>query len=56
MAGVRFEGADAARPGPAVLEALDEAETIVVCPSNPVVSIGPLLAVPGVLDCVRRRR
>jgi LPPG:FO 2-phospho-L-lactate transferase len=39
-----------------VLEALDDAELIVVCPSNPVVSIDPLLAVPGVLERVRRRR
>jgi LPPG:FO 2-phospho-L-lactate transferase len=56
VARVRFEGAQQARPGPGVLEALDEAETIVVCPSNPVVSIDPLLSVPGVLDHVRPRR
>jgi len=48
--GVRFEGAEAARPGPGVMDALSGAEAIVVCPSNPVVSIGPLLAVPGVRD------
>jgi LPPG:FO 2-phospho-L-lactate transferase len=47
---VRFEGADEAKPAPGVLEVLAEAEAIVVCPSNPVVSIGPSLAVPGVLD------
>jgi LPPG:FO 2-phospho-L-lactate transferase len=56
VAGVRFEGAEDARPGPGVLEALSGAEAIVVCPSNPVVSIGPLLAVPGVLDHLRRYR
>jgi LPPG:FO 2-phospho-L-lactate transferase len=50
VAGVRFEGAESARPGPGVLDALSGAEAIVVCPSNPVVSIGPLLAVPGVRD------
>jgi LPPG:FO 2-phospho-L-lactate transferase len=50
VAGVRFEGADRARPSPLVVEALDEAELVVVCPSNPVVSIGPVLAVPGVAD------
>ncbi len=55
-ASVRFEGAPQARPGPGVLEALDGAEAVVVCPSNPVVSIDPLLAVPGVLDHLRRRR
>jgi LPPG:FO 2-phospho-L-lactate transferase len=53
---VRFEGAEQARPGPGVLEALDLATTIIVCPSNPVVSIDPLLAVPGVVDHLRRRR
>jgi LPPG:FO 2-phospho-L-lactate transferase len=56
VAGVRFEGAATARPGPGVLEALIDADTIVVCPSNPVVSIDPLLAVDGVLDVLRRRR
>jgi LPPG:FO 2-phospho-L-lactate transferase len=50
VAAVRFAGADEARPGPGVLDALGAAETIVVCPSNPVVSIGPLLAVPGLLE------
>jgi LPPG:FO 2-phospho-L-lactate transferase len=54
--GVHFDGADSARPGPGVLEALQQAETIVVCPSNPIVSIGPLLAVPGVREAVTARR
>jgi LPPG:FO 2-phospho-L-lactate transferase len=53
---VRFEGAETARPAPGVLEALGAASRIVVCPSNPVVSIGPLLAVPGVLDTLTSRR
>ena len=53
---VRFEGADVATPGPGVLEALTDADTIVVCPSNPVVSIGPLLAIPGVLEALGGRR
>ncbi len=56
VAAVRFEGAEAAAPGPGVLEALEEAETIVIAPSNPVVSIGPVLAVKGVLDVLVRRR
>jgi LPPG:FO 2-phospho-L-lactate transferase len=56
VAGVRFEGAEQARPAPGVVEALDLATTIIVCPSNPVVSIDPLLAVPGVVDHLRRRR
>jgi LPPG:FO 2-phospho-L-lactate transferase len=46
--GLRFEGAEAARPSPAVLAALEEAELIVIGPSNPLVSIGPIVAIPGV--------
>ncbi len=53
---VRYEGADAAGPGPGVLEAIAEADVLVVCPSNPVASIGPILAVPGVLAAIRDRR
>jgi LPPG:FO 2-phospho-L-lactate transferase len=53
---VRFAGADASEPGPGVLDALEQAETIVVCPSNPVISIGPILAVPGIRDALVRRR
>ncbi len=56
VAGVAFAGAVDARPAPGVLEAVDDAETVVVCPSNPVVSIGPLLAVPGVADRLLARR
>ncbi len=56
VAAVRFDGVDRAAPAPAVLETLASAETIVVCPSNPVISIGPILAVPGVRDALRRRR
>jgi LPPG:FO 2-phospho-L-lactate transferase len=54
--GVRFQGAEAAKPAPGVLETLDTAEVVVVCPSNPIVSIGPLLAVPGVREAVVARR
>lgn len=53
---VRFCGAEAASPAPGVLEALAGAERVVVCPSNPVVSIGPILAVPGVRQALSRRR
>jgi LPPG:FO 2-phospho-L-lactate transferase len=56
VASVRFAGLEAARPGPAVLDALAEAETIVMCPSNPVVSIGPVLGVPGLGDAVATAR
>ena len=44
------------RPRPGVLEALETADTIVICPSNPVISIGPILAVPGVRDVLVARR
>jgi LPPG:FO 2-phospho-L-lactate transferase len=56
VSGVRFEGAEQARPGPGVLEALRAADSIVVCPSNPVVSIGPLLAVPGMEKQLEKAR
>lgn len=56
ITGVRFDGIERARPGPGVLAALDEPERIVIGPSNPFVSIGPILAVAGVRDGLRRRR
>lgn len=56
VTGVRYKGADAARPAPGVLAAIAEADAVVFCPSNPVVSIGPILAVPGVRDAIVARR
>ncbi|MDQ2649452.1 MAG: 2-phospho-L-lactate transferase [Actinomycetota bacterium] len=53
---VRFDGADAARPAPGVLEALRNSERVVIAPSNPIVSIDPVLAVPGVRAAVEARR
>ena len=53
---VRFAGAGNARPGPGVLEAIAAADTVVVCPSNPVVSIDPVVAVPGVAGALAARR
>jgi LPPG:FO 2-phospho-L-lactate transferase len=53
---VRFDGAERARPAPGVLAALSDCDVLVICPSNPVVSIGPLLAVPGIADTLRQRR
>jgi LPPG:FO 2-phospho-L-lactate transferase len=53
---VRYEGVEHAIPAPGVLEAIGSAETIVVCPSNPVASIGPILAVPGLREALRARR
>jgi len=48
VASVRFEGAERSRPAPGVLEAIRQASAVVICPSNPVTSIGPILAVPGI--------
>jgi LPPG:FO 2-phospho-L-lactate transferase len=56
VTGVRFAGADTTKPGPAVLDALASSDCTVIAPSNPIVSIGPLLAVPGVRDAVVARR
>jgi LPPG:FO 2-phospho-L-lactate transferase len=53
---VRFEGAGASRPAPGVLEALRTSDAILICPSNPVISIGPILAVPGIRDALVARR
>jgi LPPG:FO 2-phospho-L-lactate transferase len=52
----RFEGASRSRPAPGVTEAIRAAETILICPSNPVISIGPILAVPGIRELLRSRR
>ena len=56
VASVRFAGADTARPAPGVLDAIETAERIVIAPSNPLVSIGPIRAVPGIDDALRARR
>ncbi len=53
---VRFERADRAVPAPGVVEAIAAADCVVICPSNPVVSIDPILAVPGIRDAVQSRR
>jgi LPPG:FO 2-phospho-L-lactate transferase len=53
---VRFAGIDAARPGPDVIATLERADVIVIAPSNPIVSVGPVRAVAGVDDVLRRRR
>jgi LPPG:FO 2-phospho-L-lactate transferase len=53
---VRFAGVERARPGPGVLDALEAATRVVVAPSNPIVSIGPVVAVPGVRERLEARR
>jgi LPPG:FO 2-phospho-L-lactate transferase len=47
--GLRFEGAASARPAPGVLEAIDQASLVVIAPSNPYISIWPILAVQAIL-------
>jgi LPPG:FO 2-phospho-L-lactate transferase len=56
VAGMRFEGASDAAPAPGVLEAIAEAEAVILCPSNPFISIGPILAVPGIREALQRIR
>lgn len=51
-----FVGAESASPAPGVTEALAEADAVLIAPSNPVVSIAPILAVPGVRDALRAAR
>jgi LPPG:FO 2-phospho-L-lactate transferase len=52
ITGVRFEGVEQSRPAPGFEQALSQSDVLVVCPSNPLVSVGPVLAVPGVADAV----
>jgi LPPG:FO 2-phospho-L-lactate transferase len=54
--GIRFQGVESARPSPGVLESIREADRILICPSNPLISIGPILAVPGIREAIRARR
>ena len=54
VARIEYDGAEAARPAPGVLEAIAAADAVLLCPSNPVVSIGTILAVPGIRQALRR--
>lgn len=56
VTGFRFDGAEKARPAPGVLEAIQSAQVIIICPSNPWVSIDPILAVPGLRTALRGRK
>jgi LPPG:FO 2-phospho-L-lactate transferase len=56
VAEVTFEGSSGAKPAPGVVEAIEQAERIIVCPSNPVLSIGPILSVPGIREALIERR
>jgi LPPG:FO 2-phospho-L-lactate transferase len=50
--GFRFEGVERAKPAPGVLEVLHQADLVLICPSNPWVSVDPILAVPGVRQAI----
>ena len=52
---IRFEGVRAASPAPGVTDAIAEADAVVICPSNPVVSIGPILALEGLREAIAAR-
>jgi LPPG:FO 2-phospho-L-lactate transferase len=56
VTGVTFQGIDAAQPTGGVSDALGDASAIIFCPSNPIVSIGPILAVPGMRGALERSR
>jgi LPPG:FO 2-phospho-L-lactate transferase len=56
VASISFDGSDACEPAPGVLEAIDTADRVVIAPSNPLVSIDPILAVPTVREHVHARR
>jgi LPPG:FO 2-phospho-L-lactate transferase len=53
---VRYEGAGEARPAPGVLEAIGEAEVVFLAPSNPFVSLRPILSVPGIAGALAGKR
>ncbi len=56
VSSVRFDGATAATPSPGVIEAIETCDHVIVAPSNPVVSIDPVLAVPGIREALAARR
>jgi LPPG:FO 2-phospho-L-lactate transferase len=53
---IRYHGAESARPAGGVLDAIQEADAVLICPSNPLASIGPILAIPGIRDALAERR
>ena len=56
VSGISFSGMDRARPSPAFLELLEKEKTVLIGPSNPVTSIGPILALPGVREMMAKKR
>jgi LPPG:FO 2-phospho-L-lactate transferase len=55
VVGIRFDGAQTATPAPGVIDAIRAAHAVVIAPSNPLISIGPILAVPGIRDVLMAR-
>jgi LPPG:FO 2-phospho-L-lactate transferase len=53
---IRFDGASKSSPAPGVMNAIERAEAIIICPSNPFISIGPILSVPGIREAIAKRR
>jgi LPPG:FO 2-phospho-L-lactate transferase len=53
---VRFAGSSDAEPAPGVIDAILSADAVIIAPSNPITSIGPILSVPGILDALRSAR
>lgn len=54
VTGVLFQGCENAEPAPGILESIHKAETVVICPSNPFLSIGPILSIPGIMESLKR--
>ncbi|MDH4246898.1 MAG: 2-phospho-L-lactate transferase [Deltaproteobacteria bacterium] len=54
--GIRFRGVDRARPAPGIAEALEHSDLVILAPSNPLISIAPILSVPGMRELLRAGR
>ena len=54
--GIRFHGVQSAHPAPGVLEAICDSDRVIICPSNPLISIGPILALPRIREQLRARK
>ena len=56
VTGIRFENIESAKPAPGVAEAILQSDSVIICPSNPLISIGPVLAVPGLRDLLKQTK
>ncbi|NIP42963.1 MAG: 2-phospho-L-lactate transferase, partial [Aliifodinibius sp.] len=56
VTGFEFKGVDEAKPAPGVLQAVEDADVVLICPSNPWVSIDPILKVDGVRDTIQDKQ